>query len=90
MFLCRFSEDIKWMTGRRPNIYWQATWRYISPLLMVAVFLSYIVIQFLTPLTYETWDPHHVSNTFIVCQNECMERYALQCLRACFLNHLRT
>ncbi|XP_056376145.1 sodium-dependent neutral amino acid transporter B(0)AT3-like isoform X1 [Hyla sarda] len=55
----RFSEDIKWMTGRRPNIYWQATWRYISPLLMAAVFLSYIVIQFLTPLTYETWDPDY-------------------------------
>ncbi|XP_073533027.1 inactive sodium-dependent neutral amino acid transporter B(0)AT3 [Phyllobates terribilis] len=55
----RFSEDIKWMTGRRPNIYWQATWRYISPLLMVAVFSSYIVIQFLTPLTYETWDPDY-------------------------------
>ncbi|KAG8572241.1 hypothetical protein GDO81_011989 [Engystomops pustulosus] len=55
----RFSEDIKWMTGKRPNIYWQTTWRYISPLLMVAVFLSYIVIQFLTPLTYEPWDPNY-------------------------------
>ncbi|XP_018424357.1 PREDICTED: sodium-dependent neutral amino acid transporter B(0)AT3-like isoform X3 [Nanorana parkeri] len=55
----RFSEDIKWMTGRRPNIYWQATWRFISPLLMGAMFLSYIVVQFRTPLTYETWDPSY-------------------------------
>ncbi|XP_073443971.1 sodium-dependent neutral amino acid transporter B(0)AT3-like [Dendrobates tinctorius] len=55
----RFSGDIKWMTGRHPNIYWQVTWRYISPLLMVAVFASYIVVQFLTPLTYETWDPDY-------------------------------
>ncbi|XP_072268153.1 sodium-dependent neutral amino acid transporter B(0)AT3-like isoform X1 [Pyxicephalus adspersus] len=55
----RFSEDIKWMTGRRPNVYWQATWRFISPLLMGALFLSYLVIQFMTPLTYETWDPSY-------------------------------
>ncbi|XP_066440783.1 sodium-dependent neutral amino acid transporter B(0)AT3-like [Eleutherodactylus coqui] len=55
----RFNEDIKWMTGRYPNIYWQATWRYISPLLMAAVFFSYIAVQFLTPLTYETWDPKY-------------------------------
>ncbi|XP_073486754.1 sodium-dependent neutral amino acid transporter B(0)AT3-like [Aquarana catesbeiana] len=55
----RFSEDIKWMTGRYPNIYWQATWRFISPLLMGAMFLSYIVVQFWTPLTYETWDPSY-------------------------------
>lgn len=60
----RFNEDIKWMTGRRPNIYWQAMWRFISPLLMGAVFLSYIVNQFLTPLTYETWDPSYVSMFF--------------------------
>ncbi|XP_063781258.1 sodium-dependent neutral amino acid transporter B(0)AT3-like [Pseudophryne corroboree] len=55
----RFSEDIKWMTGRRPNIYWQATWRFLSPLLMVAVFFSYVVVQFSTPLTYETWNPNY-------------------------------
>ncbi|KAM3928106.1 sodium-dependent neutral amino acid transporter B(0)AT3-like [Leptodactylus fuscus] len=55
----RFSEDIRWMTGRRPNIYWQATWRYISPLLMVAMFISYIAVQFLSPLTYEPWDPNY-------------------------------
>ncbi|KAM9308238.1 sodium-dependent neutral amino acid transporter B(0)AT3-like [Gastrophryne carolinensis] len=53
----RFYDDIEWMTGRRPNVYWQATWRFISPLLMGAIFIAYLIIQFMTPLTYETWNP---------------------------------
>jgi solute carrier family 6 (neurotransmitter transporter, amino acid/orphan) member 15/16/17/18/20 len=31
---CRFTEDIYQMTGYRPGIYWQLTWRYIGPGLM--------------------------------------------------------
>ncbi|KAM4689470.1 sodium-dependent neutral amino acid transporter B(0)AT3-like isoform 2-T2 [Discoglossus pictus] len=55
----RFCEDVKWMTGRSPNIYWKATWKFISPLLMLAVFLAYVFIQILTPLNYESWDPNY-------------------------------
>ncbi|XP_061429432.1 sodium-dependent neutral amino acid transporter B(0)AT3-like [Lethenteron reissneri] len=53
----RFSSDLKFMTGRKPNYYWMVTWRFISPLLLVVVFVAYIVVQTQTPLTYESWNP---------------------------------
>ncbi|KAF3834410.1 hypothetical protein F7725_025614 [Dissostichus mawsoni] len=40
----RFNDDIEWMTGRRPNIFWQATWRFISPLMLLVVFVAYVVV----------------------------------------------
>ncbi|XP_053571739.1 sodium-dependent neutral amino acid transporter B(0)AT3-like [Bombina bombina] len=55
----RFCNDVQWMTGRYPNIYWRTTWKYISPLLMISVFLAYVVMQILTPLRYETWNPKY-------------------------------
>lgn len=56
----RFSEDIEWMTGRRPNIFWQATWRVISPLMLLVVFLAYVVVQAETQPTYDAWNPDYV------------------------------
>ncbi|KAG7469720.1 hypothetical protein MATL_G00131810 [Megalops atlanticus] len=56
----RFSDDIEWMTGRRPNIYWQATWRVISPVLLLVVFLAYIVVQAKERPTYPAWNPDYV------------------------------
>uniref|UniRef100_A0A8C3HRG6 Transporter n=1 Tax=Chrysemys picta bellii TaxID=8478 RepID=A0A8C3HRG6_CHRPI len=41
----RFSEDVKWMTGRQPNFYWQVSWRIISPLLMLTVFIAFVTLQ---------------------------------------------
>uniref|UniRef100_A0A8C4GVA6 Transporter n=1 Tax=Dicentrarchus labrax TaxID=13489 RepID=A0A8C4GVA6_DICLA len=32
-----FSEDIYFMTGSRPNIYWKACWMVISPIMLLAV-----------------------------------------------------
>lgn len=56
----RFSDDIEWMTGRRPNLYWQATWRVISPLMLLVVFLAYVVVQAQENPTYEAWNPSYV------------------------------
>ncbi|XP_036394629.1 sodium-dependent neutral amino acid transporter B(0)AT3-like [Megalops cyprinoides] len=56
----RFSDDIEWMTGRRPNIYWQATWRVISPVMLLVVFLAYIVVQANERPTYPAWNPGYV------------------------------
>ncbi|MGH0144540.1 UNVERIFIED_CONTAM: hypothetical protein FKN15_003581 [Acipenser sinensis] len=56
----RFSDDIEWMTGRRPNLYWQATWRVISPGMLLVVFLAYIVVQVQQPATYAAWNPNYV------------------------------
>lgn len=57
----RFSDDIEWMTGRRPNLYWQATWRVISPGMLLVVFLAYIVVQVQQPATYAAWNPNYIN-----------------------------
>lgn len=72
----RFSDDIEWMTGHRPNLYWQATWRVISPLMLLVVFLAYVVDQAQHKPTYEAWNPDYVRttntgitlNTGLICQ----------------------
>ena len=45
------------MIGHKPNIFWQATWRVVSPLLMLAIFLFFFVIEVRAELTYNIWDP---------------------------------
>ncbi|XP_056300562.1 sodium-dependent neutral amino acid transporter B(0)AT3-like isoform X2 [Pseudoliparis swirei] len=56
----RFNDDIEWMTGRRPNIYWQATWRFISPLMLLVVFVAYVVVEAEKRPTYNTWNPEYI------------------------------
>ncbi|KAM3614300.1 uncharacterized protein V6R79_012421 [Siganus canaliculatus] len=56
----RFSDDIEWMTGRRPNLYWQATWRVISPLMLLVVFVAYVVVEAEQQPTYNSWNPDYV------------------------------
>ncbi|XP_078085290.1 solute carrier family 6 member 19a, tandem duplicate 1 [Mustelus asterias] len=53
----RFNDDIKWMIGHKPNIFWQVTWRVVSPLIMLVIFLFYFVIKVREELTYIIWDP---------------------------------
>lgn len=56
-FVHRFNDDIEWMTGRRPNIYWQAMWRFISPFMLLVVFVAYVVIEAEKQPTYNAWNP---------------------------------
>uniref|UniRef100_A0A3Q3GCI3 Transporter n=1 Tax=Labrus bergylta TaxID=56723 RepID=A0A3Q3GCI3_9LABR len=37
----RFNKDIEFMIGHKPNIFWQATWRVISPLIVLVIFVQY-------------------------------------------------
>ncbi|NP_001087657.1 solute carrier family 6 (neutral amino acid transporter), member 19 S homeolog [Xenopus laevis] len=55
----RFNRDIKFMIGYKPNIFWQATWRVISPLIMLVIFLFYFVVKVTQKLEYITWDPDY-------------------------------
>ncbi|XP_019395917.1 PREDICTED: sodium-dependent neutral amino acid transporter B(0)AT3 isoform X2 [Crocodylus porosus] len=55
----RFSDNIKWMTGRQPNLYWQVMWKIISPLLMLTVFLAFVSIQVQKQPTYGAWNPEY-------------------------------
>ncbi|KAF1381405.1 hypothetical protein PFLUV_G00153600 [Perca fluviatilis] len=52
-----FSEDIYFMTGNRPNIFWKACWMVISPLMLLVVLIAYVVVQAQTTPSYPTWNP---------------------------------
>ncbi|XP_019735669.1 sodium- and chloride-dependent transporter XTRP3A [Hippocampus comes] len=53
----RFEKDIEDMLGHRPNWYLKIMWMIVSPLLLIALFIFYIVnyIRGGTP-TYQAWD----------------------------------
>ncbi|XP_063778731.1 sodium-dependent neutral amino acid transporter B(0)AT1 [Pseudophryne corroboree] len=55
----RFNKDIEFMIGHKPNIFWQATWRVISPLIMLVIFIFYFVIKVSQELLYISWDPDY-------------------------------
>nr|XP_042117274.1 inactive sodium-dependent neutral amino acid transporter B(0)AT3 isoform X2 [Peromyscus maniculatus bairdii] len=55
----RFCDDIEWMTGRRPGLYWQVTWRVVSPILLLSIFLSYIILLSQRPPSYKAWNPQY-------------------------------
>lgn len=50
------------MIGHKPNIFWQVTWRVISPLLMLVIFLFFFVVKVKEELIYSVWDPAYVSH----------------------------
>lgn len=66
----RFNKDIEFMVGHKPNIFWQATWRVISPLLMIFILIFYFVTQVTKDLTYLVWDEEAVSLLFTVVYNK--------------------
>lgn len=49
------------MIGHKPNIFWQVTWRVVSPLIMVVILIFYFVTQITKSLTYLVWDQESVS-----------------------------
>ncbi|XP_042281232.1 sodium- and chloride-dependent transporter XTRP3-like isoform X3 [Thunnus maccoyii] len=53
----RFEKDIEDMLGHRPHWYWKIMWTGVSPLLLIALFIFYIInyIQGGTP-TYQAWN----------------------------------
>ncbi|XP_077735783.1 inactive sodium-dependent neutral amino acid transporter B(0)AT3 [Canis aureus] len=57
--LQRFSDDIVCMTGRRPSLYWRVTWKVVSPLLLLTIFVAYIAVLVWTPLSYRAWNTQY-------------------------------
>uniref|UniRef100_A0AAQ4RRH0 Transporter n=1 Tax=Gasterosteus aculeatus aculeatus TaxID=481459 RepID=A0AAQ4RRH0_GASAC len=53
----RFNEDLVFMVGYKPGIFWQVTWRFISPLIVLVILIFYMVTQTQKELTYLVWDP---------------------------------
>ena len=61
----RFSDDIENMTGERPGLYWQATWRFISPITIFCIVVSSIVYRFMHPPEYPAYKQELVSAFFL-------------------------
>ncbi|KAG3266928.1 solute carrier family 6 member 18, transcript variant X3 [Ictidomys tridecemlineatus] len=55
----RFCDDIEWMTGRRPSLYWRLSWWAVSPMLLLGILLAYIVLLAQRPPSYKAWSPQH-------------------------------
>ncbi|CAM2106038.1 sodium-dependent neutral amino acid transporter B(0)AT1 [Caretta caretta] len=55
----RFNKDIEFMIGHKPNIFWQVTWRVVSPLIMIVIFFFYFVVKVNQELLYIIWDPNY-------------------------------
>ncbi|XP_073677811.1 inactive sodium-dependent neutral amino acid transporter B(0)AT3 [Garra rufa] len=55
----RFGDDIEYMTGRRPNLFWRVCWMGISPALLLVVLVAYIVVQVQKHPTYPAWNPQY-------------------------------
>ncbi|XP_070702334.1 sodium-dependent neutral amino acid transporter B(0)AT1-like [Pempheris klunzingeri] len=53
----RFNEDLKFMLGRKPSLFWQVSW-FISPLVTLIILVFYLVTQAQEELTYLVWDPN--------------------------------
>ncbi|XP_076005964.1 sodium-dependent neutral amino acid transporter B(0)AT1-like [Genypterus blacodes] len=53
----RFNDDIEFMIGHKPNIFWQVTWRVVSPLIVFVIFIFYFITKVSATLTYITWNP---------------------------------
>lgn len=61
--LCgRFNEDIEFMIGKKPCIFWQISLRFTSPLILLVILVFYLVTQAQQELTYLVWDPDYVSS----------------------------
>ncbi|XP_051991808.1 sodium-dependent neutral amino acid transporter B(0)AT3-like [Xyrauchen texanus] len=55
----QFSDDIEYMTGRRPNIFWRVCWMGISPVMLIVVLVAYVIVQVQKHPTYPAWNPEY-------------------------------
>uniref|UniRef100_A0A8C4NK07 Solute carrier family 6 member 19 n=1 Tax=Dicentrarchus labrax TaxID=13489 RepID=A0A8C4NK07_DICLA len=62
----RFNEDLEFMIGHKPSIFWQVTWRFISPLIVLVILVFYLVTQAQKELTYLVWDPNSTNSCCII------------------------
>ncbi|XP_055749226.1 sodium-dependent neutral amino acid transporter B(0)AT1-like [Salvelinus fontinalis] len=53
----RFNADIEFMIGHKPNLFWQVTWRFVSPLIVLVIFVFYFITKVSSNVTYIAWNP---------------------------------
>ncbi|XP_025158328.1 sodium- and chloride-dependent transporter XTRP3 isoform X2 [Harpegnathos saltator] len=52
----KFTKDIEEMTGHRPGVYWQVTWRFLAPIIMVCILVSSVASMFIKKPQYSAWN----------------------------------
>lgn len=57
----KFTNDIYNMTGYRPGLYWQITWRYLAPCIMSIILLSSLGFMVFNNPQYQAWREELVS-----------------------------
>lgn len=60
LYVYRFTNDIYEMTGYKPGLYWQVTWRVIGPTIMTIILISSIIAKIVEKPTYMAWDKDQV------------------------------
>lgn len=65
----KFTNDIFEMTGVKPGIYWQVTWRYLAPVIMCIILTSSIVSMCINHPEYQAWSKEEVCQwrSFEIC-----------------------
>ncbi|XP_064883574.1 sodium-dependent neutral amino acid transporter B(0)AT1-like [Oncorhynchus nerka] len=53
----RFNDDIEFMIGHKPNLFWQITWRFVSPAIMLVIFVFYFITKVQETPMYKAWNP---------------------------------
>ena len=56
----KFSDDIEKMIGERPGLFWQATWRFITPVTIFGIIVSSVIYRIINPPTYPAWNKDKV------------------------------
>ncbi|XP_067021529.1 sodium- and chloride-dependent transporter XTRP3-like isoform X1 [Acropora muricata] len=51
----RFYDDIEYMLRVRPCWYWKVTWRFVSPLIVLVIFVCSLLNMGMKPVTYSAW-----------------------------------
>ncbi|XP_018343092.1 PREDICTED: sodium- and chloride-dependent transporter XTRP3 [Trachymyrmex septentrionalis] len=52
----KFTKDIEEMTGYKPGAYWQVTWRFLAPIIMVCILVFSVISMFIKKPQYSAWN----------------------------------
>ena len=58
---CRFEDDIQFMLGERPNMYFKIMWKYVSPVVITVIIIASLINLGLSDIQYKSWDFDQVS-----------------------------
>lgn len=63
----KFTKDIQEMTGVKPGLYWQISWRYLAPGIMVVILVSSIISMSINHPSYAAWSAEKVRLRYVQC-----------------------